>query len=177
MTGVAELLNQAEAAVSAAQDLAALDGVRVQFLGKKGVFTAQLRELGKLPPDQIRAAGAAINTANPCHTRMDRAPVDGGGSAAGLSASGVVSIRRKASPMSRSRRRGSDSSVACRSGRTAAGTRERSGAFVTTAASVSTTVSPANSGLPVTISYSTTPNAQMSARLSTLRPLACSGAM
>ena len=63
MTGVAELLGEAEAAVSAAEDLAALDAVRVQFLGKKGVFTAQLREIGKLAPDQIRAAGQAINTA------------------------------------------------------------------------------------------------------------------
>ncbi len=63
MTGVAELLGQAEAAVSAAEDLAALDAVRVQFLGKKGLFTSQLREIGKLPPDQIRAVGQAINTA------------------------------------------------------------------------------------------------------------------
>ena len=63
MTGVAELLGQAEAAVSAAEDLAALDAVRVQFLGKKGLFTAELREVGKLPADQIRAAGQAINTA------------------------------------------------------------------------------------------------------------------
>ncbi|HVY65828.1 MAG TPA: phenylalanine--tRNA ligase subunit alpha [Gammaproteobacteria bacterium] len=63
MTGVADLLGQAEAAVSAAEDLAALDAVRVQFLGKKGLFTAELRELGKLPPDQIPAAGKAINTA------------------------------------------------------------------------------------------------------------------
>ena len=63
MTGVAELLGQAEAAVTAAEDLAALDAVRVQFLGKKGLFTAQLREVGKLPPDQIRATGQAINTA------------------------------------------------------------------------------------------------------------------
>ena len=63
MTGVAELLGQAEAAVSAAEDLAALDAVRVQFLGKKGLFTSQLREIGKLPPDQIRAVGQAINAA------------------------------------------------------------------------------------------------------------------
>jgi phenylalanyl-tRNA synthetase alpha chain len=49
--------------VSAADDLAALDAVRVQFLGKKGVFTAQLREVGTLPPSEIRAAGKAINDA------------------------------------------------------------------------------------------------------------------
>ncbi|HET7608717.1 MAG TPA: phenylalanine--tRNA ligase subunit alpha [Gammaproteobacteria bacterium] len=63
MSSVAELLGQAEAAVRAAEDLAALDAVRVQFLGKKGVLTAQLRELGKLPPEEIRAAGKAINDA------------------------------------------------------------------------------------------------------------------
>ena len=63
MSSIAELLGQAEAAVGAADDLAALDAVRVQFLGKKGVLTAQLRELGKLPPDEIRAAGKAINDA------------------------------------------------------------------------------------------------------------------
>jgi len=60
---IAELLGQAESAVRAAEDLAGLDAVRVQFLGKKGVFTAQLRELGKLPPADIPAAGKAINDA------------------------------------------------------------------------------------------------------------------
>ena len=63
MSSIAELLGQAESAVRAAEDLAALDAVRVQFLGKKGVFTAQLRELGKLPPAEIPAAGKAINDA------------------------------------------------------------------------------------------------------------------
>jgi phenylalanyl-tRNA synthetase alpha chain len=60
---IAQLLERAEAAVQAAGDLAALDAVRVQYLGKKGVFTAQLREVGKLPPEEIPAAGKAINTA------------------------------------------------------------------------------------------------------------------
>jgi phenylalanyl-tRNA synthetase alpha chain len=63
VTGIAELLGQAEAAVSAAEDLTALEAVRVQYLGKKGLFTAHLRELGKLPPEQIPAAGKAINEA------------------------------------------------------------------------------------------------------------------
>ena len=63
MSSIAELLGQAESAVRAAEDLAALDAVRVQFLGKKGVLTAQLRELGKLPPAEIKAAGKAINDA------------------------------------------------------------------------------------------------------------------
>jgi phenylalanyl-tRNA synthetase alpha chain len=63
VSSIAELLGQAEAAVSAAEDLAALDAVRVQFLGKKGLFTAQLREIGKLPPSEIPVAGKAINDA------------------------------------------------------------------------------------------------------------------
>jgi phenylalanyl-tRNA synthetase alpha chain len=63
VSSIAELLGQAESAVSAAEDLAALDAVRVQFLGKKGLFTAQLREVGKLPPSEIPAAGKAINDA------------------------------------------------------------------------------------------------------------------
>jgi phenylalanyl-tRNA synthetase alpha chain len=63
VSSIAELLGQAETAVGAAEDLAALDAVRVQFLGKKGLFTAQLRELGKLPPAEIPAAGKAINDA------------------------------------------------------------------------------------------------------------------
>jgi phenylalanyl-tRNA synthetase alpha chain len=63
VSSIAELLGQAESAVSAADDLAALDAVRVQFLGKKGLFTAQLREIGKLPPGEIPAAGKAINDA------------------------------------------------------------------------------------------------------------------
>ena len=63
MSSIAELLGQAESAVRAAEDLAALDAVRVQFLGKKGSFTTQLREIGKLPPAEIPAAGKAINDA------------------------------------------------------------------------------------------------------------------
>ena len=42
---------------------------------------------------------------------------------------------------------------------------------------VSDTVSPAKARSPVSISHNTQPNAQMSARLSTSRPRACSGAM
>src|SRR5687768_11054983 len=63
MSSIAELLSQAETAVRAAEDLAALDTVRVQYLGKKGLFTAQLKEIGKLPPAEIPAAGKAINDA------------------------------------------------------------------------------------------------------------------
>jgi phenylalanyl-tRNA synthetase alpha chain len=63
VSSIAQLLEQAEAAVKAAADLSALEAVRVQYLGKKGVFTAQLREVGKLPAEEIPAAGKAINSA------------------------------------------------------------------------------------------------------------------
>jgi phenylalanyl-tRNA synthetase alpha chain len=63
VSGIAHLLAEAEAAVGAAVDLAALDAVRVHYLGRKGAFTAQLREVGKLPPTEIPAAGKAINDA------------------------------------------------------------------------------------------------------------------
>jgi phenylalanyl-tRNA synthetase alpha chain len=63
VSSIAELLSQAETAVRSAGDLAALDAVRVQFLGKKGLFTAQSKEIGKLPPAEIPAAGKAINDA------------------------------------------------------------------------------------------------------------------
>jgi phenylalanyl-tRNA synthetase alpha chain len=47
--------------ISAAADQAALDAVRVRYLGKKGSLTEQLKQLGSLPPDERPAAGQAIN--------------------------------------------------------------------------------------------------------------------
>lgn len=57
------LLHTALAAVEAANDLRALDEVRVQYLGKSGQFTGRLKQLGKLPADERKAAGQAINQA------------------------------------------------------------------------------------------------------------------
>ena len=58
-----KLLEQASRLVSDAADVAALDGVRVAYLGKKGELTAQLKSLGRLPAEERRAAGQAINLA------------------------------------------------------------------------------------------------------------------
>jgi phenylalanyl-tRNA synthetase alpha chain len=57
------LLDSASEAVDAARSLGELDAVRVSFLGKKGEFTRQLKELGKLPADERPAAGQRINAA------------------------------------------------------------------------------------------------------------------
>ncbi|MBT4145855.1 MAG: phenylalanine--tRNA ligase subunit alpha, partial [Gammaproteobacteria bacterium] len=56
-----EILAQALQELAAANDLQTLDQNRVQYLGKKGSFTLQMKELGKLDPDQRRTAGQAIN--------------------------------------------------------------------------------------------------------------------
>ena len=61
MSSLAELEQQALAEVAAATDPAALDAVRVRYLGKKGSLTDQLKQLGKLPAEERPAAGQAIN--------------------------------------------------------------------------------------------------------------------
>jgi len=47
--------------IAASADLAALDTVRVEALGKKGAVTVQLKALSSFPPEERREAGARIN--------------------------------------------------------------------------------------------------------------------
>jgi len=62
--------------VAASPSLAALDEVRVRWLGKKGLLTEQLKALGGLPADQRPAAGARINEAKlEVQTAIDSAAV------------------------------------------------------------------------------------------------------
>jgi len=58
-----KLLQQASCSISEAADMAALDAVRVGYLGKKGELTALLKNLGQLPAAERPAAGQAINLA------------------------------------------------------------------------------------------------------------------
>lgn len=58
-----EILSQGMQDIAEATDLAQLDQVRVSYLGKKGAFTLQMKELGKLDPDQRRSVGQVINQA------------------------------------------------------------------------------------------------------------------
>jgi phenylalanyl-tRNA synthetase alpha chain len=60
---IEQLVNEANQQVAASQDLTALDDVRVRYLGKSGVLTAQLKQLGRLPAEERPAAGQAINLA------------------------------------------------------------------------------------------------------------------
>lgn len=69
MDNVETLLTHAREAVSSARDLAALDAVRVRYLGKKGELTALLKQLGGMPGDQRRAQGQVINSAKDALTQ------------------------------------------------------------------------------------------------------------
>lgn len=55
------LQQSALSAIAAAADLPALDQVRVEYLGKQGRLTAQLKSLGTLPKEARPAAGQSIN--------------------------------------------------------------------------------------------------------------------
>ena len=63
MADLSALTQEALAEVAACGDLAALEDVRVRWLGKKGALTEQLKALGALPGAERPAAGARINEA------------------------------------------------------------------------------------------------------------------
>jgi phenylalanyl-tRNA synthetase alpha chain len=63
LADLATLTGQALAEVAACGDLAALEDVRVRWLGKKGTLTEQLKALGSLAAAERPAAGALINEA------------------------------------------------------------------------------------------------------------------
>ncbi len=61
MENLEALANEAKAAIEAAGDGAALEQLRVDYLGKKGAITALLKGLGKLSAEERPQAGAQIN--------------------------------------------------------------------------------------------------------------------
>jgi len=63
MQNLDELVARARQAIGRAADLAALDAVRVAWLGKKGSLTELLKGLGALTPAERPAAGQVINDA------------------------------------------------------------------------------------------------------------------
>ncbi|MGX5173720.1 phenylalanine--tRNA ligase subunit alpha [Aliikangiella sp. IMCC44653] len=58
-----ELLQRGLGVVAQANDLSQLEAAKVEFLGKKGELTQQLKSLGSLPAEERPLAGAAINKA------------------------------------------------------------------------------------------------------------------
>lgn len=63
MENLKQLVQDGLSAVEAADNLQALDQIRVEYLGKKGVITQQAKTLGKLSVEERPAAGQKINDA------------------------------------------------------------------------------------------------------------------
>ena len=63
MSNLSALTAEAIVLANQANDLQTLDQVRVDYLGKKGHITQQLKLLGELDPAERPAAGAKINEA------------------------------------------------------------------------------------------------------------------
>ncbi len=63
MGNLDSLVEEALGAIAGATDSAALEQLRVRYLGKKGSLTEQLKSLGQLPPEERPKAGAVINQA------------------------------------------------------------------------------------------------------------------
>ena len=63
MQDLEQLVAQAAADFAAAGELARLEDVKAAYLGKDGSLTGLLKGLGKLPSDERKTAGAAINAA------------------------------------------------------------------------------------------------------------------
>ena len=63
MDNLDQLVASATADFAAATEPAKLEDAKARYLGKEGSLTALLKGLGKLPPDERKTAGAAINVA------------------------------------------------------------------------------------------------------------------
>lgn len=63
MDNLAQIVSRAQAEFSAINDAAKLEQAKALYLGKSGAITELLKGLGKLPAEEKRAAGAAINLA------------------------------------------------------------------------------------------------------------------
>ncbi len=61
MTHLETILAAARTALAAVTDTVGLEQVKARYLGKSGELTELLKQLGKLPPEERKTAGAAIN--------------------------------------------------------------------------------------------------------------------
>lgn len=63
MPHFAERVAKAKASIENAKDVTTLDSIRIEYLGKKGHFSAEMKRLADLPNKDRPAAGAVINQA------------------------------------------------------------------------------------------------------------------
>ena len=60
---ISQLVAEATSAIGAADNMTAVDSLRVKYLGRKGVLTEQLKQLGGLPADERPRVGQWVNEA------------------------------------------------------------------------------------------------------------------
>ena len=60
-TAILELREKLDAALAAAQSVAELEGLKVEYLGKKGSVTALLKNMGKLSDEEKKSFGREVN--------------------------------------------------------------------------------------------------------------------
>jgi len=58
-----QLVADAEAAIAVTADVAAVEDIRVRYLGKKGLLTEQLKQIGSLAPEERPLVGKWVNEA------------------------------------------------------------------------------------------------------------------
>jgi phenylalanyl-tRNA synthetase alpha chain len=63
LESIEQTVARAREELAGAADLRALDELRVRYLGRQGILTAHLKQLGRLPAEQRPEAGKAINEA------------------------------------------------------------------------------------------------------------------
>lgn len=63
MNDLEQLVSEGLAQIEAADSTQSLEDIRVHFLGRKGTVTTQLKNLGSLPAEERKSAGAEINQA------------------------------------------------------------------------------------------------------------------
>jgi len=63
MKDIPRIVEEARSVIESSADLKSLDQVRVAYLGKKGILTEKLKELGRLSDQDRPAAGKVINEA------------------------------------------------------------------------------------------------------------------
>ena len=56
-----DILKNGLEAITTATSAKALEDVRVQYLGKSGLLTAELKNLGSMAPEERKARGAEVN--------------------------------------------------------------------------------------------------------------------
>src|SRR5690349_902053 len=61
MSNLEHIISEVQGALGTVTSISDLEQVKARYLGKSGVLTEQLKQLGKLPPEERPAAGGVIN--------------------------------------------------------------------------------------------------------------------